>query len=415
LLRLRAETTYLVRAYALDPVGCPAEAAQAFVRTGPLPPLFERELARTAGRPSFPLVLFDYRVVDPLRRLNQAWLVAMDGQGAIVWHYELPTRMIAPPSVLNTVIVKPLSNGNLFYSSAQAGFEEITRDARSRHVYPIVDEGPNSSENVHHDFVELADGRILFLGVEQLFIANPSLGGRRTAISGDALFTLDIGSGQQQKVWSSFNNLNLLERPDHWLGATVGDNVDDWTHANSLSFGPRGNLLISFRHLDQVISLTPDLSSIEWRLGGVNSSFSFPNPDDQFFGQHTAQEIAPGRILLFDNGNHRPAGEYSRGLELQLDFDSLTARKVWEYRPSPDVFSGAIGNVRRLPKGHTLVNFGSRFDNRDLPILLVETQPDGSPVWEHWSTWRASRLGRYRAQPLDSLGGEQPIDQPRQP
>jgi hypothetical protein len=36
-----------------------------------------------------------------------------------------------------------------------------------------------------------------------------------------------------------------------------------------------------------------------------------------------------------DNGDGRPAaegGQYSRALELALDWNSMTASKVWEYR-----------------------------------------------------------------------------------
>jgi hypothetical protein len=97
---------------------------------------------------------------------------------------------------------------------------------------------------VHHDFQELSDGRILFLGGEQLVLANPMQGGKPTRMLGDGLFVVDLTTGRQEQVWSSFNHLNLRERPSHWLGAASGG-LDSWTHANSLSLGPRGNVIVS--------------------------------------------------------------------------------------------------------------------------------------------------------------------------
>ena len=82
--------------------------------------------------------------------------------------------------------------------------------------------------------------------------------------------------------------------------------------------GRRGKY--SFRHADQVISLSPDFKTIEWRLGGPGSSFSFPDPSDVFHGQHGVLELPNGHLTMFDNGNYRPEGEYSRALELELDF-----------------------------------------------------------------------------------------------
>ena len=67
--------------------------------------------------------------------------------------------------------------------------------------------------------------------------------------------------------------------------------VTNWTHLNSVSIGPRGNVVLSFRARNQVVSLSADLRAVEWQLHGPDSDFEFPNPDDRFFGQHTAQQL----------------------------------------------------------------------------------------------------------------------------
>jgi hypothetical protein len=99
-----------------------------------------------------------------------------------------------------------------------------------------------------------------------------------------------------------------------------------------------------------------------------------------------------GNLLLFDNGDGRPAaegGQYSRALELALDWDSMTAAKVWEYRHQVGTSGGApiykyadkVGASHRLENGNTLVLFGVDFDPTTLlakspqTVTLVEPTP----------------------------------------
>ena len=242
--------------------------------------------------------------------------------------------------------------------------------------------------------------------------------GPERQVRGTTLNTLDLDTGQIEVVWNAFDVLDLSLRPAHWPAQWQRDltpddepeaEVLDWTHGNTVSFGPRGNVVLSLRSLDQVLSLTPDFKTIEWRLGGVNSDFAFPEPSDRFYGQHSAYELPGGHVVMFDNGRHRPEGDYSRGLELALDFTTMTARKVWEYRHQPDVLSWNVSSVDRLANGNTLVNFGVAPDADD-PIMLVEARPDGTPAWTLALKNRGLRPTRYRAHPLTSIAGEMPVE-----
>ncbi|HEV2106014.1 MAG TPA: aryl-sulfate sulfotransferase, partial [Candidatus Eisenbacteria bacterium] len=76
---------------------------------------------------------------------------------------------------------------------------------------------------------------------------------------------------------------------------------------------------------------------------------------------------------LFDNGNfHTPA--FSRALEYDVDENALTARLVWHYPDTQDVFSVAMGFVERLDNGDTLIGFGAAKPD------IVEVDPGGNPV-----------------------------------
>jgi hypothetical protein len=207
--------------------------------------------------------------------------------------------------------------------------------------------------------------------------------------------------------WRSCEVERLLTLPE---GEALG--IEDWTHANSLAFGPEGNIVMSIRHLNQIIAISPDLASVPWRLGGPGSDFSFPDPSDQFYHQHTATQLPNGNILLFDNGDLRPeaeGGQYSRALELELDFETMEARKVWEYRHSPDLYADCCSSAERLPNGNTVLVFGSdhTVDVCCRTFTLIEADSEGNPL----SVREIASPGLtivYRVYPLDSINGEFP-------
>jgi hypothetical protein len=139
---------------------------------------------------------------------------------------------------------------------------------------------------------------------------------------------------------------------------------------------------LSLHYLNQIISITKDWKTIEWRLGGVRATI--PIVGEPFSGQHTAREIAPGRIMLFDNGRERQG--YSRALELEIKDNKANGKEasaVWQWRATPDNYTMALSLARRLDNGNTMVSFGmGKGDNGSTgPIEAFEVTPQGQPVW----------------------------------
>jgi hypothetical protein len=406
LVRLRAESDYAVRAFGLDPGGGPTAVAVASFRTGRLPARFKQSILESAGQPSFPLVLMDYRPKDS-RRVTTFWLVALDQDGKVVWYYEVPHRLMYDNAGRSVTPFEQRANGNLLYLMKEFGFDEITPDQQLVRRLELQSRG---ATDPHHDFIELPDGRLLVLGAKTRRLDETSIGGPRNAlVRGDSLHLFDPSTGAEEELWDAFDVLDPLDRLEQYR-YEKDDGAEDWTHANSIDFGPSGNLLLSIKNLDQVISFAPDLHTIEWKLGGPDSSFSFPDPNDEFHGQHDVQQLPNGHILMFDNGLFRPDGDYSRALELALDFDTMTARAVWQYRARPDISSHVFGNVVRLPNGNTLVNFGWN-DIPDEPIFAAEARPDGSEAWRQALRFqRSAGTNSYRMLPLSTLGGETAVE-----
>ena len=329
-------------------------------------------------------------------------MVMFDQDGQIVWYYIVPDEI---PLIHTGITVVHRANGNLLYMARAFGLEEITPDGQ---VVRLVEVDSRGIQEIHHDLIELPGNQVLFLGLETRTIDDTINGGpRNLRVLGDTLRTLSLDSGIEQQVWSAFNVLDPTQRPPEWIGRKYA-NAEDWTHANTVSVGPTGNIVLSLRQLNQVISLSPDFKDLQWKLGGPGSSFSFPDPDDRFYAQHDATQLANGHVVMFDNGNFRP-GEYSRGLELDLDFATMTARKVWEYRPALDLYSERFGSASRQASGSTLISFGWR-EAPDDPVVLAEARPDGSAAWTLELAMRGTRPIIYRAYVWQTLTGETSVD-----
>jgi hypothetical protein len=259
--------------------------------------------------------------------------------------------------------------------------------------------------------------------------------------SGTAIRRWNPAAGTDEIVWDPFNFLDPLNERTDAMNSDPGNNsnfvspfpcagaslqIEEWTHANSLQVMPTGALLLSVRHLDTLIAISPQLDRIAWRIGRFGSDFSFPNPSDRFYHEHYARMLDNGNLLLFDNGNGRPAAEgglYSRALELALDWSSMTANKVWEYRHQVGTSGGTpvykyadkVGLAQRLKNGNTLVWYGADIDPTTLlgknPPTFTLVEADASPEANALSVLDMQTPGNaqiYRAMPVETLFGEVP-------
>ena len=89
-----------------------------------------------------------------------------------------------------------------------------------------------------------------------------------------------------------------------------------------------------------------------WVLGGERSDFG--GKAAEWDNQHGHDPLTPDRFLFFNNA-YNPAP--SAAVELALDFETMTARRVWEYAPGDR--SLLYGDVQRLSHGNTLVTFST--------------------------------------------------------
>ncbi len=171
--------------------------------------------------------------------------------------------------------------------------------------------------------------------------------------------------------WRSWDHFQITDATHENL---LGNNID-YVHGNAIDLDFDGNVLISSRHLDEITKINRQTGDIIWRLGGKNNQFNFVNDPLKFSHQHAIRKLSNGNYLLFDNGNyHEPP--FSRACEYRLDEANKTATLVWQFRNSPDVYGGAMGDAQRLPNGNTLIGWGAANPS------VTEVRPNGVKIFE---------------------------------
>lgn len=186
--------------------------------------------------------------------------------------------------------------------------------------------------------------------------------------------------------------------------------IPDWTHVNAVAYNAKfDQIMISVREFGEVWILDHSTTSAQaaghtggkygkggdilYRWGNPRAYRAGAEADQRLFAQHDAQWITAGlsgegHLLVFNNGNGRPDGNYSSVDEvvLPVDADGNYAKEpgkafgpneaIWSYS-SPDDFSAPfMAGAQRLPNGNTLVCTG--FSGQ-----IFEVTPAKQVVWRY--------------------------------
>jgi hypothetical protein len=253
------------------------------------------------------------------------------------------------------------------------------------------------AENVHHDVDVGEDGRIYTLTQKLLPEVPPGVSGHRGPYIADYLVVLSPDGQKLQSIplletfrdspyalllaagnkFESKGQTPLPPPPGFPQPPPMpsGPNVPpspengDILHTNSVrvlrkEFASKfplfksGQLLISLRELDTLAVLDPETSTLVWAGKGV------------WRGQHDAQFLDNGHLLLFDN-----LGTF--GGSRVLEFNPQTQAIPWTYESEKSVRFSAFfrGTCQRLPNGNTLIvdPDGGR---------IFEVSPENTIVWQ---------------------------------
>ncbi|HEY9721657.1 MAG TPA: aryl-sulfate sulfotransferase, partial [Oscillatoriaceae cyanobacterium] len=206
-----------------------------------------------------------------------------------------------------------------------------------------------------HDFVYLDDNHYILLSSEQKQVTNiPFLPGKTSTVS--ASIIQEVDNGQVVFDWDS------TQHPEFYANSSDGNDftdgtkpIADYMHMNSVCVDPKDDdLIVSFRHQDQIVKLDRKTGAILWRLGGRDGDFPL-TPDQRFSHQHYVRVQPDGSLTLFDNGN---ASQHTRLLTFKLD---ETAHSVTSFQAiDPSRYTVAMGSYQPFDGDTYFVGWGAK-------------------------------------------------------
>ncbi len=201
-----------------------------------------------------------------------------------------------------------------------------------------------------HEFVITERGTALLTSYVVRRADLATVGGPREGTIQDAIFQeIDLANGKVLLEWHSLDHIPLRE--------SYTEVTADWdyVHINSVGLDGDGDLLVSGRSTHTIYKIDRS-GEIVWRLGGKRSDFEMA-PGASFAWQHDARRQQDGTLSVFDNGATPAVERLSRGLILEVDQESMTAKLADEY-VHPKILSGSQGSVQLLTNGNVFVGFG---------------------------------------------------------
>ena len=292
----------------------------------------------------------------------------------------------------------------------------------------------NAEHHQHHDVEVLPNGNILLMAWESRSKEEAIAMGRdSTEISNQGVWPEQIielepvGDSGANIVWEWHlwdhliqdfdpgkpNFGEVAEHPELFdINYRASRFETDWIHANSLDYNPElDQIILNSRNMNEfwIIDHSTTTAEAASHSGGNSGKggdllYRWGNPqtydrgdadDQRLFGQHDVNWIpqgypGAGQIMIFNNGQGRPAGNFSSIDVIQAPVDanghySINAQEAygptslaWNYiaNPATDFYSGRISGAQRMPNGNTLICEG-------INGHVFEVDENGSLVWDY--------------------------------
>lgn len=301
----------------------------------------------------------------------------IDGSGRVVWYLRFPDgpslnfqaqvdgRYVARPTTADPADVEPLVEFDLLGNPART--LACARGLRPR----------------FHDVLVEPDGGYWLMCDETRVMDLSAAGGVPAAeVTGTVVQHLDPSGGLLFE-WSAFDHFQITDLED---GGRAGSTVN-WTHGNALDLDADGNLLVSFRSLNEITKIDRRTGAVLWRMGGLRNEFAFPDAGPPFLRQHGLRVTPEGELILLDNFGEATG---SRAERYVVDEAARTARLAGTYAPALATRATLGGTTQNLPEGRTLVAFGDGG-------VVQEYDREGAVVWQidgnAGYVFRAQRIG----------------------
>jgi hypothetical protein len=272
------------------------------------------------------------------------------------------------------------------------GLAKLDKDSRLLWSY---------AANTHHDVDVGEDGRIYTLTQHIIPKPPPGLGSIAGPLIVDSLVILSPEGRELESIplVEAFRDSPYASVLMTSLDVPTARDIPpqeivkgDILHTNSVrvltrSLAPRfpqfkqGQVLLSLRRPNAIAVLDTHTRKVVWAARGV------------WMGQHQAQFLRNGHILLYDNIGS------AHGTRL-IEYDPATQAMPWVYanENSAPFKAGWRGMQQRLPNGNTLIVNPEYWS-------ILEVTPGKELVWECCCEGTVTSAWRYRANDLKFLKG----------
>ena len=291
----------------------------------------------------------------------------------------------------------------------------------------------NDTACQHHDFTVLPNGNILLFAWDRLDSTTAVANGKDPAQTNAWLWSEQVielqptGESGGEVVWRWRAWDHLVQDfdaglPNHGVVSEHPELLDlnffqgppngaDWIHLNGVTYNAElDQILLSAHSFDEIWIIDHSTTTAQaathtggesgrggdllYRWGNPRAYDRGGIPDQRLFGQHNATWLPEGHpqagsILVFNNGNGRPGGNYSSvdliDPPVQPDgsytvlpgeaYGPTEADELYTASPASDFYSMAIGGVAPLGQGYLVSDgMGGRF---------FEVDTDGDIVWQY--------------------------------
>ena len=328
-------------------------------------------------------------------------------------------------SLLRTAFVK---NTNPFTAGGAGGrVEKIDWDGNLIWSFNYY----SSEYSSHHDVEVLPNGNILLIVWEKKTYNEAVSAGRNPSNLGSSIWSekiIEINPSETSGAnivweWHVWDHLiqdfdssklmygNIAEHPE-LINLNFGSFNQDWLHINSVRYNSeRDEILLSVHNFSEIWIIDHSTTTLQaadhtggskgkggdliYRWGNPQAYGTGTNSDRKLYTQHDARWIESGLpgendIIIFNNGQARPGGNYSTVDEISTPLDlngnyyiepSGTfgpTDLIWNYTaPQPTLFFAQnISGAERLQNGNTLICEGPTGK-------FFEVDSLGTLVWEY--------------------------------
>ena len=292
-------------------------------------PLLTATEGQAAGTPGYTLL--------PIITADNSYVAVVDEYGAYVW-------AARSTEIAWRVRMAQDGRGMLINRQAQA----LDDDGA---VIRLAFDGSSSVEAVipggHTDFVELGGGAYAALSWE---LRDYTYGGETRHSLGDTLLEVRA-DGRMREVWSTFDSFtpDLSQTWTDSLTDVFGEGIEDWSHANGLSYdADRDQYLVSVTGLDTIVAIDRRSGTVDWAMGGPESTITMPAAES-VLNPHSAA-WAGDEVLVF-NRNDYESSQCSDATRFALDADATTATETLRYEGQDCLSVYYLGEAHPLSDG----------------------------------------------------------------